>query len=90
LPLGISADYSYEVAETALAPGETVILYTDGVTDAMNAAGERFGDTALQRAIKSAAPGAEPTGEAVVKAVLRFVADRPQFDDITFVCLARK
>jgi len=90
LPLAISADYRYEMAETTLEPGETVILYTDGVTDAMNAAGERFGDAAFQRAINSSAPGAEPAGEAVVKAVQRHVADRPQFDDITLVCLARK
>ena len=47
LPLAIMPDYRYEMAETTLEPGETVILYTDGVTDAMNAAGDRFGDTAV-------------------------------------------
>ena len=45
LPLGIMPGYPYEVAETTLEPGETVILYTDGVTDAMNAANDRFGET---------------------------------------------
>ena len=83
-------DYHYEMAETTLEPGETVILYTDGVTDAMNAAGDRFGDTAFRQAIASAGRGAEAVGEAVVKAVQRHVADRPQFDDITLVCLSRK
>ncbi len=90
LPLAIMPDYRYEMAETTLEPGETVILYTDGVTDAMNAAGDRFGDEAFRQAITSAGPGAEAVGEAVVKAVQRHVADRPQFDDITLVCLARK
>jgi phosphoserine phosphatase RsbU/P len=90
LPLAIMPDFRYEMAETTLEPGETVILYTDGVTDAMNGASQRIGETAFQQAIKSAGPGAQSIGEAVVKAVLRHVADRPQFDDITLVCLARK
>ena len=83
-------NFRYEMAETTLEPGETVILYTDGVTDAMNAAGERFGDAAFHQAIKTAGTGATAVGDAVVKAVQRHVADRPQFDDITLVCLARK
>ena len=53
-------DYAYEIAETTLEPGETVILYTDGVTDAMNAAGERLGDAAFQQAITSAGRAPRP------------------------------
>ena len=90
LPLAIMPDYRYEMAETTLEPGETVILYTDGVTDAMNAAGERLGDTVFREALLRARPGAAAAGEEVVKAIQRHVADRPQFDDITLVCLARK
>jgi serine phosphatase RsbU (regulator of sigma subunit) len=90
LPLAIMADYRYEMATTTLEPGETVILYTDGVTDAMNAAGDRLGDAACQRAIASAGPGSEAVGDAVVKAVQRHVAEHPQFDDITLVCVSRK
>ena len=90
LPLAIMPEYRYEMAETTLEPGETVILYTDGVTDAMNAAGDRFGDTAFRQAISGAGAGAQAVGETVVKAVQRHVADRPQFDDITLVCLSRK
>jgi serine phosphatase RsbU (regulator of sigma subunit) len=89
LPLAIMPNYPYEMAETTLELGETVILYTDGVTDAMNGAGERLGDAAFRRAIVSSGAGAEAAGDAVVKAVQRHVADRPQFDDITLVCLAR-
>jgi phosphoserine phosphatase RsbU/P len=90
LPLAIMPNYRYEMAETVLEPGETVLLYTDGVTDAMNAAGDRFGDAAFQRAIKGAGTGAAAVGDTVVKMVQSHVADRPQFDDITLVCLARK
>ena len=90
LPLAVMPDYPYEIAETTLEPGETVILYTDGVTDAMNVAGDRFGDPRLRQALSGAAPGAAAAGDPIVKAVQGFVADRPQFDDITLVCLARK
>jgi len=89
LPLGIMPGSSYKVIETTLEPGETMILYTDGVTDAMNAANDRFGDARLRQALATG-PGAASTGEAIVKAVQRFVAERPQFDDITLVCLARQ
>jgi serine phosphatase RsbU (regulator of sigma subunit) len=89
LPLAIMSDYSYETAQTTLEPGETMILFTDGVTDAMNAANERFGEGRLRQALGSA-PGATAAGEAIVKAVQRHVAEYPQFDDITLVCLARR
>ncbi len=88
LPLAIMSDYCYETAETTLEPGEIVILYTDGVPDAMNSAGERFGDPGIRRCIQSASKGAA-AGEAIVKAVGQHVADHPQFDDITLLCLAR-
>ncbi len=90
LPLGIMPGYPYQVAETTLEPGETVILYTDGVTDAIGPSDDRFGDARLREALSSSAPGAAAAGDAIVKAVQRFVADRPQFDDITLVCLARR
>ena len=55
LPLGIMPDYAYTCAETLLEPGETVVLYTDGVTDAMNADGERLGEASLRESLLSAA-----------------------------------
>jgi serine phosphatase RsbU (regulator of sigma subunit) len=90
LPLGIMPDYRYGTAETVLEPGETVVLYTDGVTDAMNANSDRMGESLFQDSLRRALPGAAPAGEAVVKAIQHHVADRPQFDDITLVCLSRK
>jgi serine phosphatase RsbU (regulator of sigma subunit) len=90
LPLAIMPNFSYEMVETTLEPGETVILYTDGVTDAINSAGVRVGDALFRQAIVAAGTGAEVVGETIVKTVQRHVADHPQFDDITLVCLARK
>ena len=89
LPLGIMPGYAYECAETVLEPGETVILYTDGVTDAMDTKGERLGESVLRESLLNARSGAAAAGDAVVHAIQRHVAERPQFDDITLVCLAR-
>ena len=90
LPLGILPDYAYESAETVIEAGETVVLYTDGVTDAMDANGERVGDDAVRAALLKARPGAAAVGEDIVQLIQRHVADRPQFDDITLVCLSRR
>jgi serine phosphatase RsbU (regulator of sigma subunit) len=90
LPLGIMEDYQYESAETVLEPGETVVLYTDGVTDAMDAKGQRLGDDEFRQGLLKTRGGAAAAGEQVMQLVQRHVADRPQFDDITLVCLSRK
>jgi serine phosphatase RsbU (regulator of sigma subunit)/pSer/pThr/pTyr-binding forkhead associated (FHA) protein len=89
LPLAIMSEYRYETAETTLEPGETVILYTDGVQDAMNGAGDRFGDAAVLRTLQSAPCGASAVGEAIVNAVAQHVGDQPPFDDVTLLCFAR-
>jgi sigma-B regulation protein RsbU (phosphoserine phosphatase) len=78
-----------ETAETALEPGEVVVIFTDGVTDAMNAAHERFGEARLHQSLLAAPAGATAVGETIVKAVQHHVAEHPQFDDITLVCIAR-
>ncbi len=89
LPLFIVPGFDYASAETTLEPGETVILYTDGVTDAVNAAGDRLGEPRLRQALL-AAKGAAAVGEWIVRAVQQHVADHPQFDDITLVAIARQ
>ncbi len=61
LPLAIMPNYAYEMVETMLEPGETVVLYTDGVTDAMNAAGDRVGDDAFRQAVATAGPARKPS-----------------------------
>ncbi len=89
LPLLIMPDYPYECAETTLAPGDTVVLYTDGVTDALCSSGDRFGDANLRHAFASSMSASE-AGDKIIKTVLRHVADHPQFDDITLVAFSRK
>ena len=85
--LGMLPDLQYEHNTVTLAPGDTVVLYTDGVTEAMNAQEEEFGGERLNEVFVAAPPeDARDANRAVFQAVKAFVGDTPQFDDIT--CLA--
>jgi len=69
-------------------PGDRLFLYTDGVTEAKNAAGERFGNDRLIRALNDdRLIGNESLILRVKAAVDLFAGEEPQFDDITMVSL---
>lgn len=80
----------YRSAEMTLAPGDEIYLYTDGVTEAQNGLEKLFG---VERLLQSLNQTQELTVEErciqVKKDVERFVADAPQFDDMTMLCVRR-
>jgi sigma-B regulation protein RsbU (phosphoserine phosphatase) len=51
LPLGIMPDITFDTAAVTLEPGQTVVLYTDGITEAFGAGGEMFGVEGIERAL---------------------------------------
>ena len=86
--LGVVADYPYSESHVELAPGTTLVLYTDGATDARNASGEQFGSDRLDRAFASAARMApDAIVSHVAAAVERFEAGAPPEDDLTLLAL---
>ena len=88
--LGVMPGLGYRQETVTLAPGDTMILYTDGVSEAMNAEGEEFGVERLQQVFAGKAPGdARETNEAVMAAVSEFAGDTPQSDDVTCLVLRR-
>ena len=89
LPLAIAADSTYEASVTHLRPGEYVILYTDGVSDAMDVAGERYGEARLRELLARPHPSPREAGEAVARAIHAHAAGRIQFDDVTLVAFGR-
>ena len=89
MPLGARADEVYTSISVTLEPGDVVVLYTDGATDAMNQHHQRFGDERFDRTLAEAPPGAEAVGEALLAAVRDYAAGRSQFDDITLLCFGR-
>jgi len=86
--LGIMEEAVYQTAGTSLTPGETLVAYTDGVTEAMNPAQQLFGSTRLL-ALLAAQAGRNPEAldEAVMQAVRDFAGEAPQADDITVLSL---
>ncbi|HEY3156478.1 MAG TPA: PP2C family protein-serine/threonine phosphatase, partial [Candidatus Eisenbacteria bacterium] len=86
LPIGPFPDTTFEEEETPLDPGDTLVLYSDGVSDAADANDEAFGEERLLRCLGSAR-GMDPERmiEHVLGEVRAFAADRPQFDDITLL-----
>ncbi len=88
--LGVRPDAVYSTGRLALAPGDGVYLFTDGVTEANNAAEELFGETRLEAVLRAAdgAPCAEIV-KSVAYAVRGFVGDALPSDDITMLAIRR-
>lgn len=84
LPLGIQKDVNYETASLELKPGDALILFTDGVVEAFNEAGEEFGNERWLGAIRNLPDWkAQETLQFLMKRVDEFVGATRQSDDIT-------
>jgi sigma-B regulation protein RsbU (phosphoserine phosphatase) len=84
----ISTLVPYEVESTSLDSGDTLLLFTDGVTEAMNTAREEFGEERLISLLKSYADKSASTIiNTIVEETTRFQPAGEQHDDITLVCL---
>jgi serine phosphatase RsbU (regulator of sigma subunit) len=89
LPLGIERGESYRAVTTTIGPGDVVVMFTDGVNEAMSSRDTIFGIENLRRAVAAAGVGPTQVGDAVLRALRSHVGDRPQFDDIALVCFGR-
>ena len=88
--LGLLPDLEYLEHTVTLAPGDTVVLYTDGVTEAMDSQDNEFGNERLLEIFTESPPeGCKSANEAVFRAVGDFAGETPQSDDITCLALRR-
>jgi sigma-B regulation protein RsbU (phosphoserine phosphatase) len=88
MPVGLVEGAEFELAERRLSPGDKVVIYTDGVTEAQNPAGEFFGRGRLVEAVGTNAAGS--CGEIhadLERAVGAFTEGAPQSDDITVLVI---
>ncbi len=93
LVFGLMEDVPYREQTLTLNPGDSIYLYTDGVTEALNPEQELFGDDRLYEILnRHRAQAGEP--EAFVQAIYRevqaFADGEPQADDITMLYVTRK
>ncbi len=89
MALGIDGSFPYTSATFALEPGDTLFIYTDGVPDANNATGERFGMERVKQLLQTETVAASPRqiNEAVLQQLQAFIGTHDQFDDITALTL---
>lgn len=87
--IGLFAGLPYQTHTTRLAPGETVLLYTDGVTEAFDPALEAFGDARLYEALVAIEDGPRGAVERIVATVDEFAAGAEQSDDICVLAVRR-
>lgn len=88
LPVGLIDPAEYQMETAALQPGDKVVIYTDGITEAQSTAGEFFGRRRLREVVRAnAARGCAEVHAAVRAAVSEFTADAPQADDLTLVVI---
>ena len=86
--LGMIEKGSYPVSVARLQPGDAIVLYTDGVSDAQDPAGEFFGvERTLAATARDAAGGAMAITSGLLQDVKTFAATAPQFDDVTILTL---
>ncbi len=90
LPLGVMEGYSYTSSRVELNAGDSMVLCTDGIIDAMNPREQLFGNERLLTTLKNGPAAAGPLGAHLLKAVTNHASGRPQNDDITLVCVGRK
>lgn len=91
VPLGVMEDFPYDVVTRVIEPGETCVIYTDGVSEAMNPDSDLYGMERLRNLVHSSPAGkAEELGQTILADVRKFADGRPQNDDITIMVISRK
>jgi len=87
-PIGVMEDNEYGDTEYILKCGDRIIVYTDGVTEAMNKEGDMFGTDRLKQAIAHGGESPEKLLETINQAIEGHSAGYRQSDDLTMVCFA--
>ncbi|MBZ5709068.1 SpoIIE family protein phosphatase [Nannocystis pusilla] len=93
MPVGLEVDIATFIAHTELrlSPGDVVVLYTDGITEAEDIHGEQYGIERLCEAVRRVHERtAAEIKQAIIDDVMRFIGAQKVFDDITTVVIKRR
>src|SRR5687768_5464602 len=84
MPVGMFPTAPYSGDETILKPGDTLVVYSDGVTEAHNVAGDEFGEARLVTVLERYTRGSSAIVlEQIINAVKEFAHGAEQYDDVT-------
>lgn len=90
LPLGVLPDQKFEEAVVPLKPGDTLVAFTDGITEAMNPKNELYTAKLLSKFLSSGPETPEELVKGLIQDVEQFCQGRAQSDDMCLVCLQRE
>ena len=89
--VGAFAEEEYADKTLHMEHGDTLVMFTDGVTEAMDSTGRLFGTDRLNRILSGVADkSSQEIVEAVKAGIVEFVGDAEQSDDITMLVVRRK
>lgn len=88
--VGMLSDFEFETDTVSLAPGDLLVIYSDGITEAFNTADEDFGEDRLMDVLKKhlTAP-VQTVMEEILAHVRAFMGDAPQSDDMSLLIVRR-
>jgi len=89
-PLGVAKDVGYEECSLQVPRRGLVVVYTDGIREAINAEREIYGLTRLCQRLQAASGDPQQVGQGIVDDVRQFIANNPQADDMCLVCFQRE
>jgi sigma-B regulation protein RsbU (phosphoserine phosphatase) len=89
-PLGLDPDASFQQVHCDLLPGDALVLYTDGVIEALNVKQELFDEARTIEAIRKSDGTVDGILASLRTAIDAFIGRAPQSDDVTMVCLRRE
>lgn len=90
VPLGVMDDFDYESTQVVLEPGDSLLLYTDGVNEAMDKDGKQLTTAGMIEDIQiSQTTTPETIGQSVCESVSRHVGKTDMIDDACLVCVGR-
>lgn len=90
-PLGLLPQAQYLSGRVSLQEGDVLVLYTDGLTDAINGGAEQFGEDRLREVVgRSLSLSASEICQQVVDQLDAFSAETPQWDDVTLAVMKVK
>ncbi len=89
IPVGVLEDYPFDVLSRTIEPGETVLFYTDGVSEAMNPKGDLYGDKRVREFLRKSHGTPAEIGKALLADVRTHAQGRSQNDDITIMVFGR-
>jgi serine phosphatase RsbU (regulator of sigma subunit)/pSer/pThr/pTyr-binding forkhead associated (FHA) protein len=89
LPLGVMEGLTYPTHQVVLEPGDTVLLFSDGITEAMDKSNNLIDLKAIESALAGGPLPPQALGERIVQNVKRFAQGQPQHDDMTLICFGR-